>query len=258
MPDATERALLLDYSKVLVTIFELMLRGGLRKSELLPICISSLKRAETRVDLGLRSEPSDLVTVALVLDAWHRNRRFLTTRGLPKPLRLYGPSPSVEALVKLQKVQTRASEVVRHLRKVRLIVRCGPSMYKPTSDSAVISARNPLVLQHVGKALSTFVDTVGRNVRNSAAPARLIERFAEVPDLPRCHVNAFQNFTQMQGRNLLRTVNDWLESRRVLGRGRQRPRKTVRAGIHTYAYVIPVTSVAVSAKTKGLSGGRAR
>jgi len=226
-----------DYCNILVAIFELMLRGNVRPNELLPLCMRSLERAEHKYRSNRNDEGSGLVTAALVLDAWHRNRRYLTSRGTPKALRLLGRAPSVEGLVRLQKVKKGASGVARHLRSVRLLVSCGGGLYKPASDAAVVCTKDPLVLQYAARALSTLLETVAQNVNHTGNLAPLIERCAEVPDLPRKHVKEFQTFTHAQGRTFVRTVNDWLESRRVRGSYGRPTRSTVRAGIHTYAYV---------------------
>jgi hypothetical protein len=235
-----------DYSNILAAIFELMLRGGIRPNDLLPLCMRSLERAEQRSRLSRKDEAGGLLTAALVLDAWHRDRRYLSTRGTPKALRLFGRAPSVEGLVRLQRVRADASGVARHLRSVRLIVPCGRGLYKPASDAVVISAKDPLVLQYTARALSTLLETVAQNVSRTPDLAPLIERCAEIPDLPRRHVKEFQSFTHAQGRTLVRTVNDWLESRRVRRPSGRALRGTVRAGIHTYAYVAPQRSRTVT------------
>ncbi len=241
MPKKTVRSIKLDYSHVLVAIFELMLRGGIRAKDLLPVCVQSLGLAEAKCRVGKRHEVGGLVTAALVLDTWHRDRRYLTARGAPRPLRLLGRAPSVEALVRLQRLDQPSAVIARHLRDVMLVVRCGKSLYKPASDAAVISAKDPLIIQHAARCLSTLLETVGQNISGRHRLGPLIERFAEVPDLPRKQVAAFKAFTQSQGRAYLRTINDWLESRRSR-RGRKRTATpTVRAGIHTYAYVLPST-----------------
>lgn len=235
-----------DYSNILVAIFELMLRGGVRPNDLLPLCMRSVERAEQRSRFSRKDETEGLVTAALVLDAWHRDRRYLNNRGTPKPLRLFGRAPSVEGLIRLQRVRGDALGVARHLRSVRLIVPSGRGLYKPASDAAVISAKDPFVLQYAARALSTLLETVAQNVSRTRDLAPLIERCAEVPDLPRRYVREFQNFTHAQGRTLVRTVNDWLESRRVRRPSGRPLRGTVRAGIHTYAYVAPQRSRTVT------------
>jgi len=238
MDTRTTRRLQIDYSNVLAAVFELMLRGGVQAKDLLPVCVRSLGRAEAKCRLTRADEIGGLVIAALVLDAWHRDRRYLTVQGLPRPVRLLGPIPSVEALVRAQKTRGPPSAIARHLKDVRLVIRCGRSLYKPASDAAVISAKDPLILQHAARALSTLLETVGQNMSSTRRLGPLIERFAEVPDLPKKEVNAFKTFTQAQGRTFLRTVNDWLESRRVHRRSRRITTPTVRAGIHTYAYVV--------------------
>jgi hypothetical protein len=228
-----------DYSNILVAIFELMLRGGIRAENLLPVCIRSLERADTKCRFGPKSQGDGLIAAALVLDAWHRDRRYLTATGIPKPVPLRGRTPSVEGLIRLQKLKGRRSSILQSLRAFRLIVPCGDTLYVPASDVAVVAARDPIILQHAARALSTLLETVGQNVGGTQNLPPLIERVAEVPDLPRRHVRAFRDFTQAQGRIFVRTVNDWLEARRARS-PRKRMNGTVRAGIHTYAYVAPI------------------
>jgi hypothetical protein len=234
----TSKRLELDYSNILITIFELMLRAGVHKQDLEMACSASLRKADARSSLSRKDETGGLVTAALVLDAWHRDRRYLTPKAVPRAVALLGPAPSVEALIRLQRPRRNAAEIARRLKALKLIVRSG-ARYKPASDVAIISSENPLVLQHAARALSTLLETVGQNVSNHRRPAPLIERVAEVPDLPRRHVAAFQNFTQMQGEIFLRTINDWLESRRSIKSRMKGGERTVRAGVHTYAYVAP-------------------
>lgn len=228
----------IDYSNILVAVFELMLRGGIRAADLLPVCVKSLERAEAKSRIGRRFQGNGLLAAALVLDAWHRNRRYLTATGTPKPVPLRGRAPSVEGLIRLQRFNEPASHVTRSLKAFHLIVPCGDGLYMPASDVAVVSARDPLILQHAARVLSTLLETVGQNVGGAPNLPPLIERVAEVPDLPRKDVHAFRAFTQAQGRTFIRTVNDWLESRRARS-PKKRANGTVRAGIHTYAYVAP-------------------
>src|SRR2546421_121543 len=180
------KRLKLDYSNVLVAIFDPMLAGGIRSTDLLATCTHALKQAEAKVRSGQQTASGGLVIAALVLDAWHRDRRYINARALPRAVRLFGPAPSVEALIRRQRGQRNAAEVARHLRTLRLVVPCGGNLYKPTSDVAVISARDPIVLQYAARALSTLLETVGQNVNRRRNLEPLIERIAEVPDLLQC------------------------------------------------------------------------
>src|SRR5258708_28315013 len=226
-----------EYSDVLMALFALMLTHGIQAQDIFTLCRSALEQAEARKRLTQRRGSSGLLTAALVLDAWHRERRYMNSKAEPKAGALVGPAASVEALIRIQRGSRRVPHVVRRLQALGLVVRCGRGLYKPTSDAAIVSEYDPVVLQHAARALSTLLETVGQNVNGSRHLAPLIEPIAEVPDLPREHIGAFQRFTQNQGRTFLRTVNDWLESRRARRSRRAAAIGTVRAGIHTYAYI---------------------
>lgn len=226
-----------DYSLALTAIFAFMLNNGLHTSELLKVCTRALKRAEDRARRGSMIPSGGLATASLALHAWHRDRRYLNRRATPKAIPLHGPAPSVEALIRVQRRRGDAAAIARHLKRLHLVVPCGRRLYRPASDVAVISGHNPLIFQHAARAVSTLLETVTQNVSNSSQAAPLIERTAEVPDLPRRYVAAFQRFSQRQGWLLLRTINDWLESRRTPRSVRGRSRLVVRAGVHLYAYV---------------------
>jgi hypothetical protein len=240
MTTRLSKRLKLDYSKVLTAIFELMLNAGVASETLESECSSALRRAEERARLGRVQETGDFVTAGLVLDAWHRDRRYLNKHATPKAVRLLGPAPSVEALARAQRSRKNAAQIARRLRTLHLVIPSGRDRYVPTSDVAVVSAQDPLTVQYTARTLSTLLETVGRNVSNARRLAPLIERVAEVPDLPQEEIEAFEAFTQIQGKNFLRTINDWLESRRAIRAHRRRSKSTVRAGVHTYAYVAPL------------------
>jgi hypothetical protein len=242
MNNELSKQLQLDYSNVLVAIFELLFRNGVPAKNLLRVCMRSLKRAENKCRLNRKAEYGIPFTAALALDTWHRDRRYLNSKGIPRPLRLFGPAPSVEALVRRQKVPEHTSDVARYLKAVQLIVPCGKNLYRPTSEFGIIPARDPrdpLVLEYTSRALLTLLQTVGQNVSRAENLPPLIERVAEVPDLPRKEIEAFKIFTQTQGRTFIRTINDWLEARRGCRSRWRKTNATVRAGIHTYAYVAP-------------------
>jgi hypothetical protein len=223
-----------DYSQVLTAIFAFMLSSGISSTNLRTVCTRSIDRAERRARFGNKEDAGELLTASLALDTWHRDRRYLNERAGPRPVRLLGRAPSVEALIRLQRRGGNAAQVARRLKGLRLVVPCGNSLYRPRSDAAVISRRDPVVLQHAARALSTLLETVAQNMSNSRS-SPMIERTAQVPDLPSEHVEAFKRFSQVQGWLLLRTVNDWLESRRA--RSSPRTGSTVQAGVHVYAFV---------------------
>lgn len=224
-----------EYQKVLQALFDLMLTCGLRRKAIEGLVTTALEKAHSLAPPSTK-DLGGLKLAGLVLDAWHRDKRYLSADASPQAVRLLGAPPSVEALIRAQGVSRHARRVAQNMRKLRLLSPISRRRYLPVSDAAVISARNPLVMQHAALALETLLATVGNNV-SADRLAPLIERVAEVPDLPTKYITEFQKFTQSQGKVFLSTVNDWLEARRMKQRGSKKTKRTVRAGVHTYAYV---------------------
>jgi hypothetical protein len=235
-----------EYSRVLTNVFELMLGCGLLKNDIQKIATDSLASAKgTRAGVG-QDLSGTLATAALVLDAWHRDRRYLTPSAQPRAVPLLGPAPSVEALIRAEPGRHKAAALARRLQMQQLVVSYGKNLFKPAGNVALASALDPLAIQHVARTLSMLLETVRHNLTLAHASQKLIERIAEVPDLPVEHVQAFRKFTQTQGWILLRTANDWLEARRVRTTDRK---KVVRAGIHLHAYVGNSRRTAVARKS---------
>jgi hypothetical protein len=168
-------------------------------------------------------------------------------------VRLSGRAPSVEALIRAEHCDLPAVEFARRMRSLRLIVTCGRGLYLPSGSVALISAFDQITLQHIARSLMSLLETIGHNLSHRDDSDRLIERFAEVPDLPVTDVGAFRRFAQLQGSILMRTANDWLESRRAR-RQVKRKRAVTRAGIHVHAYTTPQFSRLRTDKVSAVNG----
>lgn len=234
-----------DYEELLTSIFEFMLMSGATKEVTLELVRGALARAARSQGTGPAKRNAGLVTAALVLDAWHRNRRYMDSNANPKAIPLFGGAPSVEALIRAERPHMDAAMIARNLRALRLVVRTGSKLYKPADRIAVISKLNPLVQQHVARSTSNLLKTIRNNVTRTNLSSRLIERFAEVPDLPISCKKEFRKFTRIQGWAFLKNINDWLELRRAR-RHLRRPVRRVRAGVHLYAYIDDLDSRARS------------
>jgi hypothetical protein len=237
---------------MLTTVFGLMLAGGVESEDIRDLSVRSLQLAEKKSQSSPRELSGGLALAALVLDAWHRDHRYLDSNGDPKRIRLLGPIPSVEALIRAERSREDAKGLARRFKLLRLIVSAGRGLYEPASDVALISKYDAFVLQHVVKSLSVLLETIHGNLSGSTSEP-LLERFAEVPDLPNECVPAFRRFTKLHGWMLLRTVNDWLESRRARRTNRGKD-GIARAGIHVHAYI----TQQVQPKAKVTRGRRVR
>lgn len=225
-----------DYADLLTSVFEFMLMSGVAREAILDLARGALTKAAKSQATEPSKRNAGLVTAALVLDAWHRNRRYMDAKANPKAIPLLGGAPSVEALIRAERPRMNAAAIARDFRSLRLVVHAGRKLYKPADRVAVISRLNPLVQQHVARSTSNLLRTIKNNVIRPNVSSRLIERFAEVPDLPSSCRKEFQKFTHIQGWAFLKNINDWLELRRAR-RHSKRPLRGVRAGVHLYAYI---------------------
>jgi len=224
-----------EYKHVLTGVFDLMFASGLSGNDISSIAAAALTKAKVTSGYTSKDLSGGLATAALVLDAWHRDRRYLTSAGRPRAVSLLGPAPSVEALIRSQPGRNRACSLALRFCSQNLLVPCGPDLWKPASNVALASALDPLGIQHVARSLSMLLETIRQNLSGASESQRLFERIAEVPDLPLKEVQAFRRFTRVQGWVLLRTVNDWLEARR--SKDPAQKGRTVRAGFHVHTYV---------------------
>lgn len=226
------------YRRLFATLFELALISGCKPDEISASVVAALKEARKRSSLVMRRRSTGIPLAALILDRWHRSRLYLDADARPKAIPLRGPAPSVEALLRAERAGKDAVLLLDQLKSLQLIVESGNGLYRPVSNIAVITDLDPMVQQHAARSLSTLLSTIRHNVTNAQATGRLIERFAEVPDLPITCVREFRQFTEAQAGTLLQTVNDWLESRRAT-RTQKQSIPSVTAGLHVYAYFDP-------------------
>jgi hypothetical protein len=226
-----------DYSHLLASIFDFMRKSGIRDADVKGICDEALHMS-VRTGRTKSRGSITLSVAALALDAWHRNRRYLDRNAQPRAIRLFGQSPSVEALIRAERGHSNPRALARQLRSLGLVIRSGRNQYKPTDRIALFSSLDPTIQQYIARASANLLKTIRHNISRGKNSSRLIERFAEVPDLPAHRSAEFRKFARVQGWEFLRTLNDWLESRRSRRLTRTRSR-TVRAGVHLYAYVEP-------------------
>lgn len=223
-----------EYVGLMSSMFDFLLTSGMDVKTIRKIIERAFsgegnRHAHPRGDFGL-------ATAGRVLDRWHRSRKYTTESAIPKAIPLLGRAPSVEALVRSENARVDCAEFARRLKSLGFVVRVRGSRYRPAARIAVVAGLSPLIQEYVARSSSTLLQTIRHNVSSKRRSQKLIERFAEVPDLPaRCEA-AFRRFSTEQGWAMLDRVNDWLESRRAR-RATRRGGRTLRAGVHLYAYV---------------------
>lgn len=238
-----------EYVRLMTSMFDFLLTSGMEVKAIRQIVDRAFAEAGESNRRGLRRGDFGLATAGRVLDRWHRSRKYTTESAAPRAIPLLGRAPSVEALVRSENARVDCAQFARRLKSLGFLIRADAGRYRPAARIAVVAGLSPLIQEYVARSSSTLLQTIRYNVSRSRRSQKLIERFAEVPDLPAGCEAAFRRFSTEQGWAMLDRMNDWLESRRAR-RGTKRGGRTVRAGVHLYAYVDPREMQRVSRRTK--------
>ena len=225
-----------EYVRLMKSMFDFLLTSGMEVRAIRAIVERAFAEAGERSRRAPRHSDFGLATAGRVLDRWHRSRKYTTDRAAPRAIPLLGRGPSVQALVRSENARVDSVEFARRLKTLGFLIRAKGGRYKPAARIAVVAGLNPLIQEYVARSSSTLLQTIRHNISRPRRSQKLIERFAEVPDLPAGCEAAFRRFTTEQGWAMLDRVNDWLESRRAR-RTTRRVGRTLRAGVHLYAYV---------------------
>jgi hypothetical protein len=238
MPRSKPHAHLYSH-KILTAVIDFLCRAGANHEQVRGIvekrlAVFASSSSSTRGRKAVRGRGDDTVSAA-VLHRWHRDRSLIDDDATPKPLRLYGAAPSVEAIVRSEKPESAARTIIADMLALGLLKRARSGKFLPTARVATIGTMHPVLMEHVSKSLVRLLETVQLNTSPDAESVPLIERFTHIPDLPLARVAEFRRFSQEHGSAFLASVDDWLEARRV----RNAPKKGrgTAAGIHVYAYV---------------------
>jgi hypothetical protein len=239
--DSSNRGNVLDYYQdILLAIFIFMLQDRGRLRDVKRLTVQQLAQAQLIVRSEDRRRESTSGILGAVLHEWHRNASYLDNSIVPKAIRLYGPKPSVAALVRSQDLKADSAAVVREMVQLGLVRRAARGKYLPVGRVATIRRLSPALVDHVARSLERLLATVNFNTRLNGEGNTLIERTAFVHDLPQEHLRDFRMFAQQQGSAFLANADEWLESRRA-PKTRSRRTRCVRAGIHVYAFEEPLS-----------------
>lgn len=223
-----------DLSRAVVTMFSLKLRTGASPQELRRFVSSCLATAVADHKPSKKAEMIWLYQVARVLRTWHLETRFLTSNGRPKPLSLTGRN-SLRTLVLSHFSPQSVELVLATMRRNGLIRRHRSGYWTPTSRYARTPRPTVELLSHFAEGVSRLAETVRRNITAKRTSELLLERAAQVSDLPLSQAKAFRRYAHTQGMAYLTAIDDWLESRSR--HFSKKPKSVCNAGVFTFAFV---------------------
>jgi hypothetical protein len=223
-----------DIQRAVVTMFALKLRAGATPTELKRFVATCLSEAIRTHKPQAQRQMIWLYQIARVLRTWHLETRFLTASGRPKPLKLVGTN-GLQSLIRVHFPNPAVTLVLKTMRENGLVRLRKTGHWIPTSRYARTPKPTIELLSHFAEGVSRFAETVGRNTTSRRKGELLLEKAAQVSDLPRKDAKAFRKYAQMQGMAFLAAIDDWLESR-----SHNRPKRkgdVCSAGVFAFAFV---------------------
>ncbi len=227
------------YQDILYAVFLVMLRAGAAAPQVSALANAVLAAAHNQLKAKKPEDPRLSIVVASALHSWHHKRRYVDADGKPRSLALTVGSCSVANLVRSEDRRIDVSAALSAMKRLKLVRRAANGLYFPTTRFATIRELDPILAEHVCHSLGRLLITVSHNTQEGMVATRLIERSAQVQDLPRSRLSEFRDFANSQGEQFVSSVNDWLESRRA-SNGRRGHLRTARAGVHVFAFAEPI------------------
>jgi hypothetical protein len=193
MARAVSRALY--FQRIIGSLIKFIAQSGVDLEDLRQMVDSQFDQVEKT---KFRKSASPMKTgidavYALVLHRWHRDPRLVTELGEPLPIRLFGRHPSVESLVRSERPKSSARKIALSMKDAGLVIKEGPTKYRPTSRIARFPPLHPSLVEHVSSSITRLLDTVAQNAARKDSSVKLIERYAQVPDLPNTEIQNFCN-----------------------------------------------------------------
>jgi hypothetical protein len=224
--------------RVVYALLQYLFRMGVAAKELEDLtsrAFLELKKNARPARLSNSVGFTDAAKLATAIQRWYRDRSLVDFDGKPIALRLLGPAPSVEWLIKREKLGSDSASFTRNLVKLKVLKRCRNGKFLPTGRHLIVRNHHPFLAEHHARSVIRLLNTARSNVLAKSPLEFLIERCADVPCLPRRKLRAFRDFTNQQGEAFIDTVNDWLETNNVVS-NKKRATQAKEAGIHVFAF----------------------
>jgi hypothetical protein len=225
--------------EVLVQLFGLQLGSGTSVEALRLFALECVDAASRKLAATSGAvDGSDVQTFGSLLRTWHREARYLSKDGLPRPLTTTGKS-SLRGLISTYYQKARVDSVFAALRKTGIVRKTTNGRWLPTSKYAVVPIVSTELLEHLSEGVLRYVETVTRNVTTKRKEDVLFERSSKVRKFPESAAPEFRRFVDQQAIAFLASVDDWLEARADAAM-RSRQRKCT-AGVFAFAFLDDIT-----------------
>lgn len=197
--------------EAVVQLFALKLGAGDSPEALKQFSDDCVEIASRNLAFGQKRSPkTDYHRIGSMLRAWHRETRYLSKDGYPRPLRVAG-SRGLEQLARRFSSKRGVDDLIAGLKRGRLIRQDRSGRWIPNGKQVVVPYISQAMFEHIAEGVARFVETVTRNITNEAREPSIFERSAKVHRFPVARLPAFHEFVRAQASVFLGAVDDWME-----------------------------------------------
>lgn len=215
----------------LVSLALLLCQCGYSPRELSKLTAAIFRNIPNSVGAGATGVDASLEDPSHVLTLWYSLPKYLK-KGRPRPLRILGPEPSLEALVHRVNPSLQVMQAVAEFRKAKAIVRKG--LYYVPVKRWVSYLRPRSRASHQLRATIAFLGNQEHNLP-SARTGNWFQRVAECPDFPVSALPKLEADLDKQLGGYLNSVDDYMQ-RRALARRSDEPTARVVVAGWEYCY----------------------
>lgn len=221
--------------EAIVQLLALRLASGADVHDLKEFALTCANSAAADVPIGLQSgDRTTFYSIASVLRAWHRETKYLSKDGFPRPLNLNGKG-GFRPLASRFYPTDKFDELFASLKRAGLIRRTPRGQWVPGGKHAILPYLSSEMLDHIADGVARFVETVTQNVLFEDKERSLFERASKVRKFPASKLPLFRKFVAQQATAFLVTVDEWAEAHAEAA-AKSRERKCA-VGAFTFAFV---------------------
>jgi hypothetical protein len=220
--------------EAVVQLFALKLAAGASQEELQYFADQCLDRASKKISAeSNRATKPDYHRIGSLLRAWHRETKYLSKDGYPRPLRLAG-TPGLNELAHRFCSSDGVKPVVDSLKRGRLIRQDRSGRWIPNGKQVVVPYVSQAMFEHIAEGVARFVETVTHNITSDDKGSPLFERSAKVHKFPHSQLSEFHVFVEKQATAFLGAVDEWMELR--ADKATKTQGRKCEVGVFTFAF----------------------
>jgi hypothetical protein len=155
-------------------------------------------------------EASKLITM------WFLSPECVDEAGRPRPLKLWGPSPSLESLGLQNGVaQVDLKERIETLIRLKGVREVKKGRFVPVHQTLMVTDDKAAMLDRGAKILAKLMSTFVHNLNEKNRDAREFERNVHAARLKASEIPEFRRFLASQGQMFIEAVDFWLDERQA-------------------------------------------